>query len=171
MNIEKSLTIPNKDAAKIKLAVFDFDGVFTDNSVWISKRGEEYVRCSRGDGFGLKRLRELNIFTYVLSTEINPIVGIRCQKMQIPYLQGIQNKAEELKYLSKKLKINLDNTSYLGNDINDLGCLQIVGVPIAVKDSYKEVLQSARYKTTKKGGYGAVREVCDWIFENQNGKI
>ena len=74
---------------KIRLVVFDFDGVFTDNSVYTDEKGHESVRCSRFDGIGLARLRTLGIDAFVLSTETNPVVSARCRKLKLPCLQGL----------------------------------------------------------------------------------
>lgn len=158
------LSIPNEDAANVKLAVFDFDGVFTDNAVFVSpKTGEEYVKCYRGDGIGLSRLKSVGVRTCVLSTEPSPIVKLRCEKMKVEYQQGLENKARALKELAERLGVSLKVTLYLGNDINDSSCLEMVGVPVVVADAFEQVMSVAKYKTQKKGGEGAVREVCDWI--------
>lgn len=166
------LNIPDKQAAKIKLAVFDFDGVFTDNCVYISEDGSESVRCYRSDGLGLQRLRELGIDIWVLSTEPNPIVTRRCEKLKTPVIQNLKYKEIALKKLMDELNISSEYVAYTGNDVNDLGCLKIVSTPIVVQDAYPEAKQAATYITRKKGGYGAVREVCDWItYSKEYGKI
>lgn len=160
------LTAIDRIAAGIKLAVFDFDGVFTDNTVYVSKDGShEHIRCYRGDGLGLRRLGSTGVKTYVLSTEISPVVGIRCRKMGVDYQQGLEDKAKTLEGLVATLGISLDETLYLGNDINDSSCLEIVGVPVIVADAAREVEVFAKYQTQKRGGFGAVREVCDWVVE------
>lgn len=159
---------PHKDAAKVRLAVFDFDGVFTDNTVYVSQDGTEYVRCSRSDGFGLKKLKNLGISTFVLSTEPSPIVKLRCEKMKVDFKQGLKDKVKALLDLSNQSKIPLDDILFLGNDINDIDCMNLVGVPVAVKDAYPEVKKTSKFITYRKGGYGAVREVCDWIENSRN---
>lgn len=164
------LKVPDFRAAKIDLAVFDFDGVFTDNTVYVSKKGDEYVRCFRGDGLGIKRLKSNGVKTYVLSTEVNPIIAIRCKKMDVEYRQGLDDKAKALKQLVKTLGVNMEATLYLGNDINDRTCLEIVGIPIIVADAFQELIPIAGYQTKKNGGLGAVREVCDWIVACKNYK-
>ena len=161
-----TLSIPNVDAANVRLAVFDFDGVFTDNTVFISpKTGEEYVKCYRGDGMGLSKLKSAGVRTYVLSTEPSPVVKLRCEKMKVEYQQGLEDKAKALKELAGKMGVSLEATLYLGNDINDRSSLEIVGVPVIVADAFDEVRSLAKYQTQKKGGMGAVREVCDWIVK------
>jgi len=161
-----ALNIPDQDAANVELAVFDFDGVFTDNTVYVSKDGDhEHIKCYRGDGLGLKRLRSTGVKTYVLSTEVSPVVGIRCKKMGVEYQQGLEDKAKTLKELASMLGVSLEVTLYVGNDINDSSCLEIVGIPVVVADASEEVRTIAKYQTQKKGGLGAVREVCDWIVQ------
>lgn len=163
----KSQIAPNKVASKVKLAVFDFDGVFTDNSVYVSAKGNEFVRCFRGDGLGLKRLRDSGVIPYVLSTEADPVVEIRCKKMKVDFKQGLKDKAEALRKLAKKFGIDLKNVLYLGNDINDVECLALAGCSVVVADASGEAKNSANYITTLTGGSGAVREVCDWIVESK----
>lgn len=161
-----TLSIPNEDAANVMLAVFDFDGVFTDNTVYVSKDGQhEHVKCYRGDGLGLRRLRASGVKTYVLSTEVSPVVEIRCKKLDIAYQQGLEDKAKALKELAKKMGVSLEVTLYLGNDINDHSCLEMVGVSVVVADAFDEAKSAAKYQTKKGGGEGAVREVCDWIVK------
>lgn len=165
--MSKSQTF-RKLAANIKLAIFDFDGVFTDNTVYVNQKGEEMVRCWRGDGLGLVKLRQSGVKTWVISTEKNPIVSKRCQKLKIPYRQGLDKKEKGLLEIAKKLKAQMDNIAYVGNDINDLECMKIVGFPIAVNDAYPEVKKLAKYVTSRPGGFGAVREICDRIVAIKN---
>src|SRR5262249_26256119 len=82
-----------------RLVVFDFDGVLTDNRVWVSEQGQELVACNRADGLGLAMLRTLGFDLLVLSTETNPVVGARCRKLALPFEQGVADKAERLRNL------------------------------------------------------------------------
>jgi 3-deoxy-D-manno-octulosonate 8-phosphate phosphatase (KDO 8-P phosphatase) len=157
------LPADSKLGAGIRLVVFDFDGVFTDNTVWTDSSGNEVVRCWRGDGLGLQRLRELAIPTWVLSTETNPVVARRCAKLGIPCHQGLTVKHDALLQVAADEGVELDDVAFVGNDINDAECLRLVGVPIVVFDAHPEVLSLARYRTRTPGGFGAVREVCDWV--------
>jgi 3-deoxy-D-manno-octulosonate 8-phosphate phosphatase (KDO 8-P phosphatase) len=147
--------------SKLKMIIFDFDGVFTDNSVYVDENGLESVRCSRSDGLGLRYLDSLGIKYSILSTEKNPVVTMRAKKLGISVTQGHDEKLPVLKKIAKSHNINLKQIAYVGNDINDLSCLQEVGFPIAVADAYPEVLKLAKYITLKLGGNGAVREVCE----------
>jgi YrbI family 3-deoxy-D-manno-octulosonate 8-phosphate phosphatase len=155
------------DLARIRLVVFDFDGVFTDNTVYVSEDGRETVRCWRSDGLGLAKLPPLGIQALVISTEVNPVVGARCRKLKLACLQGCPDKAEALERLAREKGLSSEElgtlVAYVGNDINDLGCLKMVGMPVVVNDAHPDVLPLARYRTRAPGGRGAVREVCDLL--------
>lgn len=161
------LSLPSSEAQAINLVVFDFDGVFTDNTVWTNQAGEESVRCWRSDGLGLSRLQAAGVVTIVLSTELNPVVAARCQKLRIPCQQGLVDKAAALRTAIANAKLAPAAVAYVGNDVNDLDCLRAVGVPIVVADAYPEAVAAAKFQTVRAGGFGAVREVCDWIVANK----
>jgi len=150
---------------EIRMIVFDFDGVFTDNRVLVLQDGTEGVLCSRADGFGLEAVRKLGIKTLVLSKEKNPVVSARCRKLNISCIQGRDDKAKALKKEAQRLGVPLKNVAFMGNDINDIECLKIVGLPVCVADAYPDILKFSLYVTKAKGGYGAVREFCDYIVE------
>lgn len=149
---------------KIRLVAFDFDGVFTDNMVYVFENGSEAVRCFRSDGIGLKKLKKLDIETVIISTESNPVVSARARKLKIRCFQNCKNKHETLEGLVKETRISIKEVAFVGNDINDLACLKSVGLPIVVQDAHPDVIPLAAYHTRAKGGFGAVREVCD-LFE------
>lgn len=146
-----------------KLLVLDFDGVLTDNRVWLNEAGDEMVVFDRGDGMGIRLLREAGVDLLVLSTEENPIVGARCKKLRIPFQQGLVDKRAALLQWVSEHDTDLADVAYVGNDVNDLGCLQAVGLAVAVQDSHPEVLEAAHITLTRPGGGGAVREICDLI--------
>jgi len=152
----------------LKMVVFDFDGVFTDNKVFVLEDGKESVVCWRGDGLGLEAIKNLGIKALVISTEINPIVSTRCQKLNLQCSQNSRDKLEILKSEAAKNNISLEEVAYMGNDINDTTCLRSVGLPVCVADSHPEVLQIAKYVTKRPGGHGAVREFCDLIVKIKN---
>lgn len=153
----------SRDILGVGLVVFNFDGVFADNSVWVFDDGREAVRCTRADSIGLSRLRKLGIKTAILSTEINPLAGIRVRKMGIDCLQGCSDKGGEFRWMVEKRGIPLSQTAYVGNDLNELPALAIAGFPIAVVGSLREVLDHALWETTQ--GEAAVREVCGLIVD------
>lgn len=157
-----------KRVIRLKMVVFDFDGVFTDNRVLVLQTGQEGVLCSRADGFGLELLRKLGIELLVLSTETNEVVSKRCEKLDLPCIQGCADKPEALKKEAGRKAVQLSEIAYMGNDINDIGCLKIVGLPACVSDAYPEVLRLSKYTTSLPGGYGAVREFCEFIFKIRN---
>jgi YrbI family 3-deoxy-D-manno-octulosonate 8-phosphate phosphatase len=146
-----------------KLLVLDFDGVLTDNRVWVNEAGDETVVFDRGDGMGIRLLREAGVDVLVLSTEENPIVEVRCGKLRIPFQQGLVDKQAALLQWVSEHEIDLADVAYVGNDLNDLGCLQIVGLAVAVRDSHPDVRAQAHITLTRPGGSGAVREICDLI--------
>jgi 3-deoxy-D-manno-octulosonate 8-phosphate phosphatase (KDO 8-P phosphatase) len=161
---------PPADLSSIRFIAFDFDGVFTDDAVYVAEDGHESVRCWRGDGLGLRKLDPLGIGCAILSTEVNPVVGIRARKLRIPCFQGLEDKRARLDALAAELVIPLEAFAYVGNDINDLVCFSGVGMPIAVRNAHPDVLQCARYRTDAAGGHGAVREVCDAVERARRGR-
>lgn len=152
-----------KMLSKVKLIVFDFDGVFTDNCVYVSQEGIESVSCWRSDGLGLSKVKAIGIPVWVVSTEKNPVVGERCKKLEIDCIQSCDDKLTSLGELVEQYKCTLNDVLYTGNDINDLQCLKAVGTPIVVADAHPDVIDFAKYITTSPGGRGAVREICDLV--------
>ena len=148
----------------VKFVVFDFDGVFTNNSVFVSENGEETVQCSRSDGIGLERLNEVNVKFYIISTESNKVVSQRAKKIKSPVIQNIKDKSLALKQICEEEGFSLTETMFVGNDINDISALKIVGYPVGVNDSFNEIISYIKFKTKKNGGMGAVREICDLIY-------
>jgi YrbI family 3-deoxy-D-manno-octulosonate 8-phosphate phosphatase len=155
---------------QVDLIVLDFDGVLTDNRVWVDQNGLERVAAHRGDGMGISRLKKAGYEVIVLSTETNPVVAARCKKLNIPVYQGINDKGSALKKLFDEREINPDNVVYVGNDVNDLPCFSLVGCAVAVADAHPDVRPHADLILSTKGGYGAVRELSDLIlsqYENR----
>lgn len=145
----------------IRLVAFDFDGVFTDNMVYVFQDGSEAVRCFRSDGIGLRKLNQAGIETIILSTETNPVVTERSRKLGIRCVQSCNDKLQALEAIIQEMNLSMAEVAFVGNDINDLPCLTSVGLPIVVQDAYADVIPHALYQTKARGGYGAVREVCD----------
>jgi len=148
----------------IRLIAFDFDGVFTDNMVYVLQDGSEAVRCNRSDGLGLQKLERLGIETLIISTEANPVVSARAQKLNIRCIQNCPDKRAVLEAVVRERGFSLAEVAFVGNDVNDLPCLASVGLPIVVQDAHQDVVGHAAYRTSRPGGHGAVREVCD-LFE------
>jgi YrbI family 3-deoxy-D-manno-octulosonate 8-phosphate phosphatase len=156
--------ITKKDFKKIKLLVLDFDGVMTDNKVYVAKDGKETVCCSRADGMGIECLKKQKIKVMVLSKEKNRVVEARCKKLKLKSIQGIDDKVKILKRILKEEGLSPLRVCYLGNDINDIECGKFVYIGCAVRDSHPSLLRAADYVTKAAGGNGAVREVCDLIL-------
>jgi YrbI family 3-deoxy-D-manno-octulosonate 8-phosphate phosphatase len=150
---------------EIGLIVFDFDGVMTDNLVYVDQDGRESVACSRSDGFGLERLARAGVPMLVLSKEPNPVVAARCRKLRLECIQGIDDKAPFLRRLLEERKIPAASVIYLGNDENDVEAMNLVGLPVAVGDAHPAARRAARLVLQGAGGRGAVRELCDEVLQ------
>ena len=152
---------------RVRFAVFDFDGVFTDNRVWVNERGEEALAFSRSDGLGLRRLDEVGVRYLIVSMEKNPIVGARAKKLEVDCVQGVDDKLSVVRSRAVDLGVTLEDTAFLGNDINDAECLRAVGVPVVPADAWPEVKALAQWVLSRPGGNGCVREFCDAVWEAQ----
>ncbi len=147
-----------------KLLAFDFDGVFTDNKVYINEKGEEMIRCDRSDTFGLKELVATDVAVIILSTEVNDVVLHRAKKLGIPVTNNIPDKGKALKDEIKKRGLTATEVVYVGNDVNDLPAFKVAGFSIAVADAHPSVQSQVDYTTKAAGGDGAVREVIELIL-------
>jgi N-acylneuraminate cytidylyltransferase len=150
---------------RVELVVFDFDGVMTDNRVWVDENGREQVAANRSDSEGLAQMRKGGVQAIVLSKETNPVVAARCRKLNLPVLQGINDKADILRSYLEEHQVDPQHVVYLGNDTNDLPCFEVVGCAVAVADSQPAVLRQADLVLNRQGGHGAVRELCDLIIQ------
>lgn len=155
----------------IRLVAFDFDGVFTNNMVYVSEDGTESVRCWRSDGLGLSRLRAAGVHVLIVSTEVNPVVTMRARKLKCPCRQGIEDKAATILEVCRELGVEPSQTAFVGNDINDIPAFKSVALPVAVADASSEVYPFVLYRTVKAGGEGAVREFCDLVFYAKQGTL
>lgn len=153
---------------KVRLIAFDFDGVFTDNTVYVSQDGVETVRCWRSDGLGLAKLRKVGVQAFIISTETNPVVSARAQKLKLSCKQGVEDKAAGILSICAELKIDPQHTMFVGNDINDIPAFRSIGIPVCVADAYTEIYPYILYRTQKPGGHGAVREICDLVYNAKN---
>ncbi|WP_214036858.1 acylneuraminate cytidylyltransferase [Methanospirillum sp.] len=167
--IEQLLNQQNLDQLISKISfpigaiIFDFDGVFTDNMVYVNQDGSETVRCHRGDGMGIERLKKLNIPMIVVSKEKNPVVSARCKKLGLECFHAIEKKEVFIEQWMEEKGINPYDVIYVGNDLNDLASMKMVGCPVAVGDAIPEVKRIAKIVLTRNGGKGAIRELSDLI--------
>ncbi|WP_432056956.1 cytidylyltransferase domain-containing protein [Streptomyces sp. bgisy022] len=151
-------------AADLDAVVLDFDGTQTDDRVLIDSDGRELVAVHRGDGLGIAALRRAGLRLLVLSTEQNPVVAARARKLRVPVLHGVDRKDLALKQWCDEQGIAPERVLYVGNDVNDLPCLALVGWPVAVANAHDAVRGAARAVTTLRGGDGAIREIAGWIL-------
>ena len=152
---------------KIDLIISDFDGVITDNRVWVNEDGTEYVAAYRSDSIGVQYLRASGIDVMIISSESNRVVEARARKMGVQVIHGvgIHDKGRVMRDVLEQKNIRAENVIYIGNDLNDLPCFEVAGWSVAVADAYPEVVRAADFVTSKAGGHGALREVCDLILK------
>ncbi len=150
--------------AKTALVVFDFDGVMTDNRVWVDAYGHEYVAAYRSDSMGLHKLQESGVRAVVISSETDRAVEARCRKIGVPLVQGVLDKASILKSYLEENQIDARQVVYAGNDLNDLACFPLVGCAVVTADAQTEVVRAADLVLNKPGGFGAVRELCELVL-------
>jgi YrbI family 3-deoxy-D-manno-octulosonate 8-phosphate phosphatase len=149
----------------VEAVVFDFDGVMTDNAVYLSEDGKESVRCDLGDGWGIARLRDAGIRMAVISSERNPVVRARCEKLELECFQGLgRSKLGKFTAWCAEHGLSLDDTVYVGNDANDADCLIAAGLGVVPADAHGSARQVADWVLAGEGGKGAVRELCDLIL-------
>ena len=151
----------------VQLIFFDFDGVFTDNAVYVDQNGVESVRCSRGDGLGVSLLRRCSVPMYILSTESNPVVSARAQKLGIKAFQSCGNKKDFLIDFFSKSEFSPKNMAYVGNDLNDFEAMLFAGCSVCPADAHPRIVEIADIQLTRAGGHGAVREFCEMLAEAQ----
>ena len=163
---------PLVDGAAVHLAepvlvdavVTDFDGVHTDDAALVDADGGEGVRVSRADGLGVAALRTAGVPVLILSTERHPVVSARARKLGVEVLQGVDDKAAALAAWLSGHALDPARVAYVGNDVNDLAPLALVGWPVAVADARPEVRAAARLVLSQAGGHGAVRELADRVL-------
>jgi len=163
---------PRPMPEKIDLIVCDFDGVLTDNRVWVDQDGRESIAAYRSDSVRIKELRELGIDVVILSSEVNRVVEARAKKMRVEAIYGIalHEKGQVMQEILAQKNITAENVIYIGNDLNDLPCFEIAGWSVTVADAFPEVMRAADFVLSKAGGHGALRELCDLILKQKDPK-
>lgn len=169
-------SIFNKISAKLinklkncKMLVLDFDGVLTEGEVYLDSDGRETIRCDRRDGWGIDMIKKLSdVKILIITGEVNPIVKLRAKKLGVPIIFGLDVKRETKKDMLlielKKYHIQPSQVCYVGDEYNDLECMQIVGMAVATANAFEQLKKLAHYITLNTGGHGAVREVCELIL-------
>lgn len=151
--------------ARPALLVLDFDGVLTDNFVQVDENGIESVRCSKEDSLGLSLLRKRGFPVVILSSETNAVVARRAAKLKLRCLHGVDDKIVMFRRLLVEFGVSAEAVIYVGNDVNDLECLQSAGRGLVVADAHAAARAVADGVLTRPGGKGAVREVCDALLQ------
>ena len=151
----------NKEA--IKLIVYDFDGVMTDNRALQFQDGTEAVGVNRSDGWGVDQIRKKGIPQLIISTETNTVVAARAKKLRIEVIHGSGNKKVDLLSYCARMQVELSGILYVGNDVNDLEAMQVVGLPVAPADAHPSIIAIAKYVTRAKGGEGVIRELSEYV--------
>lgn len=151
--------------AGISAVVTDFDGVHTDDTVVVDQDGRESVTVNRSDGMGVAALVAAGMPFLIISKERNPVVQARAAKLGVEALSSVDDKADAIRRWTESRGIDLRSTVYLGNDVNDLPAMALVGIPVAVADARDEVRKVSRIVLTRAGGRGAVRELADLILK------
>ena len=148
---------------KIKLIVYDFDGVMTNNKVYMDQNGNETVQVNRADGLGVAEIKKLGIQQIIISTEQNSVVSARAHKLDIPCLQGIMNKKDALLSYCQKIDININQAAYVGNDVNDKNAMETVAFTFCPADAHDSIKRISDHVFEKKGGDGVIRELFDFL--------
>ena len=151
-------------AKDIDLIVYDFDGVMTDNRAIVFQDGTEAVIVNRADGLGVNRLRTSGIPQLILSTETNSVVKVRAAKLCLKVISSCSDKKNALMNYCEQNDYDLQKVLYVGNDLNDLEVMEIVGFPVAPADAHPEIKSLAKLVTKAKGGEGVIRELSDIII-------
>jgi N-acylneuraminate cytidylyltransferase len=146
------------------LLVLDFDGVMTDDRVYVREDGAETVACTRGDGLGITLLRRAGFPVLILSAEENPVVAARARKLKVECIHGVQDKARELARFLGERGIAARDVVFVGNDVNDVACLELAGCGLVVPEAQPLARRAARGVLTRPGGRGAVREVAELVL-------
>ena len=147
----------------IDLIVYDFDGVMTDDKVLVLQDGTEGVIVNRGDGWGVNIIRGLGIPQLIMSTETNPVIKMRAKKLGIDVVDSCHLKKACLVDYCLKRGFDVKNVLYVGNDVNDLEVMGVVGIPIAPADAHPEVQARSKMVLKKGGGEGVIRELADLL--------
>lgn len=151
-------------AKGIDLIVYDFDGVMTSNRVIVFQDGTEAVIVNRADGLGVDHFRSLGVPQLILSTETNSIVKARAAKLHLEAMDSCKDKKLVLENYCAQNGYVLDKVMYIGNDLNDLEVMKIVGFPIAPADAHPKIKKIAKLITEAKGGDGVIKEVSDYMI-------
>lgn len=151
------------DSSRLDALLFDFDGVLTDNRVLVLDDGREAVSCNRADGLAFDFLRDAGMPAHILSTETNPVVSARAAKLGIEAFTGLGDKAMKVGELCREKGYEASRLMFVGNDVNDLKAMALVGYPVAVADAHEAVREAAWRVLETRGGAGVAREIVESV--------
>lgn len=152
---------------QIQCIIYDFDGVMTDNRVLVDQNGTESVFVNRSDGYAIARIKEMGIRQVIVSTETNPVVERRAEKLHLEVIHGVHDKGVIIREYCAKHHIPLERVLFMGNDLNDLPAYETVGMRAAPADAEREILALADWVSTRNGGYGAIRDLYRMLTEEK----
>lgn len=153
-------------ASRIKLVIFDVDGVLTDGSLFLADDGQEYKAFNSKDGFGMRLLQDAGIDIGIITGRESTLVRLRMEELGITQImQGRREKGPALDEMMEITGLTLDEIAYVGDDVVDLPIMSRVGLSIAVQDARPVVKKHAHWITESVGGRGAGRDVCELILE------
>ena len=151
--------------AALQLVGFDVDGVFTDGSLYLSDDGSESKRFNTQDGYGIRRLLEAGVEVAVISGRRSKAVERRMAELGISHVVlGSKDKVADFEALAERLDVHHDDCAFVGDDVPDLDLMRQVGVAIGVANAHADIHGDCDWLTSRSGGRGAVREVCDAIL-------
>jgi 3-deoxy-D-manno-octulosonate 8-phosphate phosphatase (KDO 8-P phosphatase) len=152
-------------ARRVRLLCVDVDGVLTDAGMYYGPDGEVLKKFNTRDGMGLARVRQAGVSVAIISGEDSAIVHARAAKLKIDdVFAGTGDKRAAIDALCEKHRLTLEEVAFIGDDLNDLPALECVGLACAVADAAEPVKQIAQFVTQRRGGDGAVREVCELLI-------
>ena len=165
MSVKKlTAEVLEKRLASVKLLSLDTDGVLTDGGVYFTDSGEELRKFNVKDGMGMKIAQAAGVQIVIITASSTPSICHRATMLGVDHVfLGVEDKAQTLTTLCDELEISLDQVAHVGDDVNDIPVLNLVGVPLSVADAMPVARNAACYITDRKGGGGAVREICDLI--------
>lgn len=150
----------------IQLIVYDFDGVMTDNRVLVNQDGIEAVFVHRGDGYGVRMLKEMGYRQIIISTEANPVVAARGKKLGLEVIHNSSCKTDTLNDYCQRNSILLEKTLFIGNDLNDYDAMMLCGIKACPADAEPEILEISDWISSVNGGYGVIRELYRLVAES-----
>ncbi len=150
---------------QIKLLACDVDGVFSDGRIYMGQDGEELKAFHTRDGYGVKALQKIGVQVAIITGRKSNMVERRMTALGVQHIyQGCEDKQPVLRALQKKLSVTMSETAAIGDDMPDLGMFQVSQFNVCVQDGHPILAAQAHYQTRTKGGFGAVRELCDLIL-------